>query len=304
MIKNQLAATLRKPAVRIKFLIITLLFIPTLIEQSLIVMTYPSYRLGIEGHATVAIMLLEVFNYLYFYVEVLLLGYILLIPDIVRDEYVEKQSVILCSSRKRAAGTAIARIIGFTVLYVAWFVFLTAVISGIWLRDFSLEWPDFIRVMHKQVPPTNQWMEVIMLPEGCMDYPVLAVLILVLLRSMLGFIFLGLLAGLITLLTKKVKYGVGILIFLVGMTLFIYYDFAAGRIDYYNPSLPLTQARANIDLIKATIVPFFTFRSMTDDFTYWIRYGILSGLILCIITGIGVWLYYQKGDLGNADCDE
>jgi len=34
MVKNQIVATLRKPSVQLKFLLITLLFIPALIEQS------------------------------------------------------------------------------------------------------------------------------------------------------------------------------------------------------------------------------------------------------------------------------
>lgn len=303
MIKSQLEAVLRKPAVRLKIFVITLLFIPALIEQTGNVIGFAS-QFGGEGQATVAIILLETFNYLYFYVDILIVGYILLIPDIVRDEYIDKQSVMHCLSRKKAAGAALLRIIAFSVLYMAWFVFLTTIISGVWLRNFSLEWPYSISVMIKRMISGGQSMSLIMLPEGCLEYSVLTVLILVLLRSALGFIFLGMLASLITLLTKKTKYGVGILIFLLAVALFIYYDFGYGNIPYYNPSLPFVQSKVFVDVIKTTIIPFFTFRSIRDDFTYWIRYGILSGLVLCIITGIGIWIYYQKGDLGNADQDE
>lgn len=146
MIKSQLEAVLRKPAVRLKIFVITLLFIPALFEQTGNVIGFAG-MFGGEGQATVAIILLETFNYLYFYVDILIVGYILLIPDIVRDEYIDKQSVIHCLSRKKAAGAALARIIAFSVLYMAWFVCLTALISGVWLRNFSIEWPHFFSVM-------------------------------------------------------------------------------------------------------------------------------------------------------------
>lgn len=306
VIKNQLSTIMCKPAVRLKILLITLLFIPTLIEQSGIIAGYAE-NIGYKGQVTVAIMLLHTFNYLYFYVDVLLVGFILLIPDIVRDEYVERQSIILSYSRKKAAGNALARIVCFSVLYMIWFVFLTIIITGMWYHNFSFEWPRFISVIQKQVPDDAiMYMQLIMLPKNCMDYPVIGVLFMVLLRSALGFIFLGLLAGLVTLMTKKTKFGVGIVIFLLAYALFIYYDLNGGFLCCFNASLPVVtgEARIVVDIIKTTIVPFFTFRSMTDDFTYWIRYGIFSGLVWCIIAGIGVWIYYQKGDLGDADQDE
>lgn len=304
MIRTQLMAILHKPSVRLKIFLITLLFIPTLIEQLTMIVPYAD-SFGKEGQVTVAIMLLHVFNYLYFYVDVLLAGFILLIPDIVRDEYIDKQAIMFSVSRKKAAGISLARIVSFSVLYVLWFVLLTVMISGVWLRNFSLAWPHFISVIQKQAAGWAGWyMQLIMLPENCMDYPVLVVLFLVVVRSTLGFIFLGMLASLMTLLTKKIKYGVGIVFFLVAVTLFLYYDFDGGFLLYYDASVPAEQARVMTDLIKVTLVPLFTFRSLTDNFTYWIRYGILCGMALCIVTSAGIWLYYQKGDLDNADQDE
>lgn len=304
MVRNQISMVLRKPSVRIKFLLVTLLFIPWLMEQVDILVPFAdSY--GREGEVTVFVMLLHVFNYLYFYVDVLLVGYILLIPDIVRDEYTEKQSVLVSGSRKKAAVTALGRIVCFSLLYVMWFVFLTVVISGVRIHNFSLEWPHFVDIVTKQVSPGSQFdMSLFMLPKGCTGYPVPAALALVLLRSTLGFIFLGMLASLVTLLTKKLKYGVGITVFLLAVTLFLYYQFFGAYLEYYDASRPLTEVLVKVDLIKATLVPFFSFRSIGDDFTYWIRYGILAGLGLSILAGMGIWIYYQKGDLGNADQDE
>ena len=94
------------------------------------------------------------------------------------------------------------------------------------------------------------------------------------------------------------------MIFLLVAALFLYYDFDGGFLRYFDGSAPLLNARVTIDLIKWTIVPFFTFRSMTDNFTDWIQYGIFMGLALCLITGAGIWCYYQKGDLGDADQNE
>ena len=304
MIKRQLETTLRKPSVQLKLLVITFLFIPSLIEQSGIMETLTG-EIRNGGKPTVAIMLLYTFNYLYFYVDVFIVGFILLIPDIIRDEHIEKQSIIMNIARKKAAVAAISRIVCFCAAYVAWFVFLTVVIAGLWFRDFSPEWPRFISIIQRRVSrQTDFYMEFIMLPDNCLDYPVPIAVFLVLLRSTLGFIFLGMLASLSALLTKKIKTGVGIVIFLLVAALFLYYDFDGGFLRYFDGSAPLLNARVTIDLIKWTIVPFFTFRSMTDNFTDWIQYGIFMGLALCLITGAGIWCYYQKGDLGDADQDE
>ena len=304
MVRDQVTMVLRKPSVRIKFLLVTLLFIPWLMEQVDILVPFAdSY--GRKGGVTVFVMLLHVFNYLYFYVEVLLVGFILLIPDIVRNEYTEKQSVLAGGSRKRAAFAALARIVFFSFLYVVWFVFLTVVISGVRIHNFSLEWPHFVDIVIKQVSPGDRFnMSLFMLPKGCTDYSVPVALALVLLRSTLGFIFLGLLASLVTMFTKKVKYGVGITVILLAVTLFLYYHFFGAYLEYYDGSRPITDVLVKVDLIKATLVPFFSFRSIGDDFTYWIRYGILAGLGLSVLTGAGIWVYYQKGDLGDADQDE
>lgn len=304
MVKDQLIATLRKPSVQLKFLLITLLFIPALIEQSENLTTFTN-ELRCGGQVTVAIMLLHTFNYLYFYVDIFIVGFILLIPDIIRDEYIEKQLIMLNCTRKRAAITALIRIICFCFIYVIWFVILTVIIAGLWFYNFSLEWPHFISIVQRRVSrQTDFYMEFIMLPDNCLDYPVAIAVFLVLLRSTLGFIFLGMIASLFALLTKKIKTGVGVVIFMLVVALFLYYDFDGGFLRYFDGSVPLLNARVTVDLIKWTIVPFFTFRSMTDNFTYWIKYGIFMGLALCLITGAGIWCYYQRGDLGNADQDE
>ena len=50
--------------------------------------------------------------------------------------------------------------------------------------------------------------------------------------------------------------------------------------DRFNPSSVLDETRKYIDMIKLTIVPLFTFRSVTDDFVYWMIYGISVGIIV------------------------
>ena len=32
--------------------------------------------------------------------------------------------------------------------------------------------------------------------------------------------------------------------------------------------------------------------------------AIIAGILLCVITGAGIMLYYRKGDLGDEDRDE
>ena len=73
---------------------------------------------------------------------------------------------------------------------------------------------------------------------------------------------------------------------------------------YWNSAHPIGSKRSHIRISKATITPLFTTCLRTDEFMPWMRYGIIAGILLCVITGTGIMLYYRKGDLGDEDRDE
>ena len=301
MIKNQVKSTLRKPAVIIKLVIVTLLFLPSLIGQLSLIIPF-AREIDSEAQVTVPVVLIHMFDYFTFYVDVLFIGFILLIPDIVRNEYTEKQCICRSNSRNKAGLIAIARIMVLSVIYVAWFAILTVILSGMVLHNFSSEWPDFIKLMLKSIPIDSGYVQTfIMVPKSALDYPVWVVVFLMLLRSTIGFIFLGMLACFVTLVTNKLSHGVSVIIFLVAMSYFWVLDFSNAVVAYFNPSSVLDETRKYIDMIKLTIVPLFTFRSVTDDFVYWMIYGISVGIILSLLMGTGIMLYFKKGDFGNAD---
>ena len=101
--------------------------------------------------------------------------------------------------------------------------------------------------------------------------------------------FLGLLALLVTLVTAKTRNGIGVLVILVSIAYYV---------------TPVGQKRSYFNITKATIQPLFTACSVQDQFMPWMRYGIIAGILLCVITGAGIMLYYRKGDLGDEDRDE
>lgn len=53
-----------------------------------------------------------------------------MIPDIVKDAFIERQTMMRCQSCMRAAKYAIGKIIAFSILYVIWFVMLTILVGG------------------------------------------------------------------------------------------------------------------------------------------------------------------------------
>lgn len=301
MLRYQIATVVRKPEVRVKMVVITLLFVFNIVSQ-IRLLTVFAEDMGGKGTLTVAALLCHIFNYLDLYNMVIFVGFILLMPDIVHEEYMEKQYLMLHKNRLWAARSACLRLVVFSALYVLWLVFLVILTAGVGLRNFSLEWPHFLKTVLKQYSGHGDWsMSLIMLPEGALEYHPAVAAGLVILRSFLGFLFLAELACLLRLLTGKIQNGILCIAALIAYAGIIYYCVGGGYLLYCKSGVPVAQSCGRVDLIKTTIIPFFTFRSVTDDFTEWIRYGIFMGLALVIITGIGIVCYYRKGDLGDAD---
>ncbi len=147
---------------------------------------------------------------------------------------------------------------------------------------------------------TITWINI---PVGAGKYPTLLVAGLSCLRSTIGFIFLGLLALLVTLITGKTRNGMGIVILLAAIAGYVKL-YMNDVFTYWNSAHPIGNKRSYIRISKATITPLFTTCLKSDEFMPWMRYGIIAGILLCVITGAGIMLYYRKGDLGDEDRDE
>ena len=300
--RETIGAVVRKPVFRIKLIAISLLFVVSLIEQ--VSNNYIQSSGQQVGRMTVILLLMHTFSYFSFYLSVFFVGYILLIPDIVKDAFIERQTMMRCQSRMRAAKYAIAKIIAFSILYVIWFVMLTILVGGIWFHDFSLAWPKFMDIQQRQLAAnglsTITWINI---PVGAGKYPTLLVAGLICLRSTIGVIFLGLLALLVTLITGKTRNGMGIVILLAAIAGYVKL-YMNDVFTYWNSAHPIGNKRSYIRISKATITPLFTTCLKSDEFMPWMRYGIIAGILLCVITGAGIMLYYRKGDLGDEDRDE
>ena len=107
--RETIGAVVRKPVFRIKLIAISLLFVVSLIEQ--VSNNYIQSSGQQVGRMTVILLLMHTFSYFSFYLSVFFVGYILLIPDIVKDAFIERQTMMRCQSRMRAAKYAIGKII-------------------------------------------------------------------------------------------------------------------------------------------------------------------------------------------------
>lgn len=89
--RETIGAVVRKPVFRIKLIAISLLFVVSLIEQ--VSNNYIQSSGQQVGRMTVILLLMHTFSYFSFYLSVFFVGYILLIPDIVKDAFIERQTV-------------------------------------------------------------------------------------------------------------------------------------------------------------------------------------------------------------------
>ena len=84
--KNMIYTTVRKPSFMVKMALITVLFIAALIEQVSNTGLYAN-SFGTQEHMTVILLLIHTFSYSDFYQNIFFIGFIFLIPDIVKEEY-------------------------------------------------------------------------------------------------------------------------------------------------------------------------------------------------------------------------
>ena len=97
--RETIGAVVRKPVFRIKLIAISLLFVVSLIEQ--VSNNYIQSSGQQVGRMTVILLLMHTFSYFSFYLSVFFVGYILLIPDIVKDAFIERQTMMRCQSTER-----------------------------------------------------------------------------------------------------------------------------------------------------------------------------------------------------------
>lgn len=189
--KNMIYTTVRKPSFMVKMALITVLFIAALIEQVSNTGLYAN-SFGTQEHMTVILLLIHTFSYSDFYQNIFFIGFIFLIPDIVKEEYIERSSIMKYSSRNTAGKRAIEKIIFFSILYLAWFAVITMFIGGIGTRDFSLTWPRFMEIQQNRIASQGVAASAfINLPDGGTNYPALLVFVLMFLRSSIGMAFWG-----------------------------------------------------------------------------------------------------------------
>lgn len=304
MLMKQIKIILQKPSLQIKIALITALLIAALIEQIDITTGYISSTYMNQGSMTVLVLLMHILSYYDFYQSILFVGFILLIPDIVKGDYLEKKELLCYGSRIKCARYAIEKIVIFSALYVFWFLFVAIIVGGIGLHNFSLEWPKFVEVMQRQIARLGVGANALLnFPIGIIDYPEPVVFLLMVIRCILGFSFLGLFAGFITYVTKKVRNGIGSIIILAAISCYVRLDMG-GVFYYWNNLKSEGQRKSALYLSKYTIQPLFTACKIDDSFMPWMKYGIVAGIVLCILAAIGILFYYKKGDLGDADRDE
>ena len=296
MIWKQLKYTMRKPEVIAKMLMVSVLFLLGLREQLDLLDGFCANLNG-AGQMNTGTFLIHAFNYFDFYLNLLLIGLVMLVPDFAQEEFLTAHITMRNKSRFRAGLSLLGKVMLYMFIYMMWFVMLAVLLSGILLQNFSAQWPEFLpRIyMGLDLSPNAPSMSLIMIPKSALSLPMPAVLLLVLLRSYLGFVVLAWIACFVILISGNSGHGIACLLFLLSFTAFIYYT-NIGRISYY-----VQMATHHINLLPFTVFPFFTFRGLGVDFVSSIRSALTYEAVCLLLLGIGILLYYRKGDLGDAN---
>ncbi len=297
MLKYQMGIILAKPAVRVKLAIITVLFALSVWVQA---PTNAGFAEALGGGGiSVAVSTLSLFNYWDFFFRVPLFGFIILLPDIAEDSYMVRHMAMANGRRGRAAGAAVMRIGAATLLYVLWLLLVTVAVSAVLLRDFSAGWPGFFKTMYGTLDQS-----LFMIPKSATEaFSPLAVLVLVVVRTTLGFMFLAMLAGLVTLATGKSSYAVCLVAVLVLVAMFLNMSAWMPQ-GTYNMWDTETMAWKSVNLGRfLSVFPLFSFQRLDDNFVSWVSWAIVAGAALTAAMAVGIRIYYGKGDLGDADSD-
>lgn len=280
---------IKAPATLIKIIIISIIFTTAINIELDVLKTFSIKRVG-SNDLNCMVFIVHIFTYFEVYAKYLIVGLILLIPDIIDEPYLTHQ--IFLSNKNRS--TLFKHVIKLISIYIAsfilWFIFLTLIVSLPQLKVFDFLWPSrLFDAMYN-----SGKLILISIPESAMKYPLPLVLILIIFRTMLGFFILSLASFYISFKKNNVGYGIGlvILIYVISDLLYLFGDTTFNLFN--NPDKVFSLSTI---AYKYSLVTFFTFQNVGVDFTSTMIHSILYGALVILVLLILIYSEIQRKDL-------
>lgn len=280
---------IKSPAVLLKIILISIIFA---IEISIEVDILRIFSINTIGKNDINIMLFisHIFTYLAVYADYLLIGFILLIPDIIQEPYLTNQIYLSCGSRRGLFSHLVKLILISSVAFVLWFVLLTIIITLFQIKIFDFTWPfELINTMY-----ISRKLMLISIPISAMKYPLPMVSLLIILRSIVGFFILALASFYVAFKKRNVSYGIGlaVIIYVISDLFFL-----LGNVSFNFFGDPSKLFSFQHITYQYTLCAFFTFQDGNVDFVRTMINNFVCGAVMISILLILIRREITKKDL-------
>lgn len=288
--KYLLKRKLYNPAFQIKIALISILFIFAInIELGV----DKGYSISLIGKNDLNFMLFSshIFSYFDIYFKYFLIGLIVLIPDIIEENYLTHQIYIKNRGRKTLFINTIIMIGICIAFFIAWFLILTLIFSMFRIRFFDFTWPsDLMNAIYAK-SGINE-MELMSIPESASQMPIFIVFFLTLLKTFIGFFIIALAAFYISFKKNNVVTGME---FCVGLYIISHLLFYSGPIYIFKD----TSKYINLKSIETSygLSSFFTYRDLSANFMQNAVHAFIYGAIIIVILLLLIFREFKRKDL-------
>lgn len=188
--RNVLLGKIKTPAVILKISLISILFIYAINIELDILVSYSISNTG-ENQISVPLFIIHIFSYFEIYAKYLMIGLILLIPDIIDDPYLTKQIYLVNKNRKELFINTVKLIALYILTFLIWFILLTIVFSLFQAKLFNFSWPNQLMSKIYATVPSNQ-QTLLNIPKTATNYPFSIAFLLIMIRVFIGFLSISL----------------------------------------------------------------------------------------------------------------
>lgn len=256
---NIIIIKLKNPSFRIKMIFVTILFIYSINTE---ISVLNGFSIGLVGENQINALLFSthIFSYFAIYADYLLVGLILIIPDILEEPYLTHHFYQHNKNRKKLFKHTILLILSYIMIYLFWFVIITFLVFFLRNGFTSLDWPR--ELMYKI--RTGDFPFLVHIPGDAVSIPLPLVFLIILVKVTLGFLVLCLASFYIAFKKNNMGYGIvlAIVAYFISDLLYFYGDVIPWHIAIINGKNVTFSFIVN----KFTLATFFTYEKVNEQF--------------------------------------
>lgn len=270
---NIIMIKFKNPLFKLKMIFVTILFVYSINIEISVLTSFSTSLVG-ENQVNALLFLSHIFSYFEIYAKYLLVGLILIIPDILEEPYLSNHFYQHNKNRKKLFKNTILLILTYITIYLLWFAFITFLVFSMRNGFTSLNWPRLFMDRLKSIDTPF----LIHLPGDALSIPLPIVLFIIFVKVAMGFLVLCLACFYTSFKKNDIGRGIvlGIVIYFISDFLYFY----GGRVGWNFAGKYVTLSSiAN----KFTLVTFFTYDNINEQFIPRLIETFSYGLILTAI---------------------